>query len=128
MSIFWQEPLNNNTYILYGLRYYSGLYNRWSEFFSDIKSFSKLSKLLVMRQRTTINVSDRQILNQYISLGNVFTENSLARLSFFLANPVCHSEVKSILYFMNRLPAYIPEVKLDSIKYDTKLLESFQKI
>lgn len=128
MSIFWEQILTQETYALYGARFYTNTYGRWDEFFSDIKTFSRVSKLLVSRKNAKTKVSLKNIVNNYICLGNVFTGDSLARLAFFLGNPICYPEIKTILYFIHRLPPSVPEFDLSAIPYDSSLAHEIQNM
>lgn len=128
MSILWSQPLTQDTYAIYGARFYNNSYGRWNEYFSDLRMFGRISKVLVSRINSNTQISLRNVLNNYISLGNVFTGNSLARLSFFLSNPLCHSDVKTILFFIRRLPHSIPEVELSSIPFNSELLSELEVI
>ena len=121
MSILWTQKLTHETYAIYGARFYNNIYGRWDDYFSDLKMF-------VSRKNTNNQISIHNILNNYISLGNVFTGNSLARLAFFLTNPVCHDSLKTVLYFIHRLPPSLPEVELSSIPYDTELLRILESL
>lgn len=122
MSILWNQPLKKETYQIYGARFYNNIYGHWNEYFSDLKVFTRISKLLVSKYKSNTQISNRTILNNYISLANVFTESSLARLAFFLSNPLCYSDIKTILFFIHRLPNSIPEIDLSSIPFNTELL------
>lgn len=128
MSILWTQKLTHETYVIYGARFYNNIYGRWDDYFSDLKMFGRISKVLVSRKNTNNQISIHNILNNYISLGNVFTGNSLARLAFFLTNPVCHDSLKTVLYFIHRLPPSLPEVELSSIPYDTELLQILESL
>ena len=122
MSILWNQELTQQTYFLYGARFYNNQYGRWNEFFNDIKLFQRCSKLLVSKRNSDAAISIKSILNTYVTLGNVFSGDSLARLGFFLSNPICHSDIKTILYFMYRLPCSIPEVCIAKIPFNTEIL------
>lgn len=130
MSIIWSNKLTSNTYMLYAIRNYHNGVGVWGEFFYDIKMFSRISKILMTRVNSSSETSTsvQNILNNFISLGNVFIGDSLGRLAFFIINPICYPEVKTILEYMHRLPRNIPEVKLSSIEYDQKLFYDLNQI
>ena len=73
MSILWTQKLTHETYTIYGARFYNNIYGRWDDYFSDLKMFGRISKVLVSRKNTNNQISIHNILNNYISLGNVFT-------------------------------------------------------
>lgn len=128
MSILWEQPLKKETYLIYGARFYNNIYGHWNEYFSDLKAFTRISKFLVSKNKSNMQISIRTILNTYISLANVFSDTALARLAFFLSNPLCYSDIKSILYFIHRLPNSIPEVDLSSIPFNTELLSELASL
>lgn len=126
----WNKPLAEDSYLIYAARYYTGS-GYWNEFFVDMDLFKQCSKMIVQK----INTGNRlqlpfvqKMLNNYISLGNVFSGNSLARLAFYSSNPIAHSFVKTILYYMKRLPTSIPERNLSEVSYDTELLDLLGRI
>ena len=127
-NVIWSKPLNPETFQLYGARYYQGI-QTWSEFFDTMKLFSLCSRLLVSRMHENrIGINLCRILNSYIQLGNVFPYDSFARLAFFISNPDIHPELKTILYFIKRLPNGIPEVNLHSIPLKQSLLTELESI
>lgn len=128
MSInIWSKPLNMDTFQLYGARYYQGV-PTWSEFFETIKIFSLNSRLLVSKHNGLQTLNICRILNSYVLLGNVFPGNSLARLAFFISNPIIYPELKTLLYFMKRLPNRIPEVNLSEIPLRQPLLDQLDSV
>lgn len=120
----WNKPLTQDSYLIYAARYYTGS-GYWNEFLTDLDLFKQCSKLIVQKINTNKVTLPfvQKVLNSYISLGNVFIGNSLARLAFYSTNPIAHSFVKTILYYMKRLPTSIPERNLSEVSYDTELLD-----
>lgn len=125
--VLWAQPLNKETSTIYGARFYTGP-PTWAEYYSDFGIFKKLSKQLVEMHNGSSKASLRKVLNDFISLSNVFAGKSLARLAFAISNPLVYSELKTILYFIKRLPTDLPEVKLSDISFDVNLLSSLQAI
>lgn len=125
--VLWDQPLNKETSIIYGARFYTGP-PTWSEYYSDFGLFKKLSKQLVEKHNGSSKASLRKVLNDFISLSNVFSGMSLARLAFALSNPLIYPELKTMLFFIKRLPTDVPEVKLSDISFDVNLLNELQAI
>lgn len=128
-TIIWNKPLAQDSYLIYAARYYTGS-GYWNEFLEDLDLFKQCSKLIVQKinaNKVTLSFVQK-VLNSYISLGNVFSGNSLARLAFYSSNPIAHSFVKTILYYMKRLPTSIPERNLSEVSYDTELLDLLGRI
>ena len=116
------------TFQLYGARNYQGV-QTWTEFFETMKLFSLCSRLLVSRKHETkMGHNIGRILNSYIQLGNVFPGYSFSRLAFFIANPEIYPELKTILYFIKRLPNGIPELDLQKIPFQQSLLNELNSI
>ena len=119
----WMQPLTQENYQIYAALNYMSNVGTWNEFFTDLKYFTRINKILNTKHKNH-NVSLHNLLNIFISAGNVFQHDSLCRLAFFLSNNVeCHSDIKTFLYFMHRLPDSIPETDLHKIPINTKLLE-----
>jgi hypothetical protein len=118
--VIWNNPLNQHTYKFYAMRYYSNSRGSWEDFFSDLKQLTYVSKGFMSRKETSSSKqfgSIRLIVNNIIYLGNLFPGESLARLLFFSCNPAGHSELKTVLKFLYRLPDDIPEVELGDIPF-----------
>lgn len=124
----WSRPLNMETFQIYAARFYQGV-PTWTEFFESMRQFSLCSRLLVSRKHEShIGTNIYRILNAYIQLGNVFSHDSFARLAFFISNEEIYSELKTILYFIKRLPNSIPEVNLHDIPFQQSLLTKLNRV
>lgn len=129
--MIWSAPLTNNTYKFYAMRYYNVSRASWDDFFTDLKQLTYVSKGFMSRKETSTSKqfgSIRLILNNIIYLGNLFPGDSLARLLFFYCNPAGHSELKTVLKFLYRLPDDIPEVKLGDIPYCTETEKELREL
>lgn len=126
-SIIWSKPLNMDTFQLYGARFYQGA-PTWSEFFEMMRQFSLCSRLLVSKVGKQSNINIYHILNTYIQLSNVFPHESLARLAFFISNPLIYPELKTLLFFIKRLPNSIPEVALSEIPFRQSMLDALNNV
>lgn len=125
--LLWAQQLNKASCIIYGISIYKGTPN-WKEYYTDITIFKKCSKQLVEYHNGSLKISLRKILNDYILLSNVFGGESLARIGFTLSNPLIYSELKTLLYFIRRLPHDIPEVHISSIPLHIEFLRSLKTI
>lgn len=112
--------LTEENYILYAAWKYNK--GTWTDFFSDIKILVKFMKNL----KTTDDI--RYILNMFIYFSNIFSDESLSRILFFLSNQENERTVKTILSFIHRLPVSVPERDLRQIMYDTDLFMRLKTI
>lgn len=112
--------------MLYAVALYQRKNAFWSEFFADMYRFSTISRMLILRKTKKTN-NIRKILNQLIYLGNIFPDESLARLLFFNTDDEVRSELKTILKYLYRLPEFIPECDLQKIKYSEDIIEEIKK-
>ena len=83
------------------------------EFYEDLNRIKYIKRLLRKYKKTGI-LRERLILNHLIILQNVF-------------GPVV-SELKTFFIFLNYLPDRIPEVDLDKIPLDNKIISTLRKI
>lgn len=122
----WNFPLNPTSYKLYAISNYRDGKSTWNEFFLDMKLMTSVYRLIAAHKekRTYLN----QILNAIIRLGNVFHKESLGRLLLVSSPDEIRSDVKTILFFLSRLPNSIPEYDLNMVQFDADLIEELQKI
>lgn len=122
----WNFPLNPTSYKLYAISHYRDGKGTWNEFFLDIKLLSSVYRLIRAHheKRTYLN----QILNVVIRLGNVFQHESLGRLLLAMAPLELRSDIKTILFFLSRLPDSIPEFDLQLVPIDDTLIEELKRI
>lgn len=124
----WNFPLTKDNCIFYAISSYNNGIGTWSEFFDDIKLFGKLSKYILQNNDNGKIINTRILLNTAISLANVFPKESLARLVFYHSDEQTYSKLKTLLYFMYRLPSSIPEVDLSKIQFDSDFLRELKKL
>lgn len=122
----WNFPLNPTSCKIYAIANYRDGKGTWNEFFLDMKLLSSVYRLLHAHKekRTYLN----QVLNAIIRLGNVFQHESLGRLLLAMAPIELRSDVKTILYFLSRLPDNIPEFDLQMVPFDENLIDELKNI
>ena len=122
----WDFSLTQQSYKLYAISHYKNGKGYWNEFFADIKVLQSVPKLLInrveKRQRCT------QALNTIIKLGNVFQKEALGRLLFILTPEELHSDLKTILLFISRLPEAIPEYDISEYGINPSLYDELEKL
>lgn len=122
----WNFPLNQISYKLYAIAHYKNGKSTWNEFFLDMKLLQSIYRLVQAHQEKHIYLNN--IINAIIRLGNVFNKESLGRLLLVQSPEELRSDIKTILYFIHRLPENIPEYDLDSIEYNQKLIDELNKL
>lgn len=111
--------------MLYAAWKYNNSTGTWTDYFSDMKLLNKLLKNISEIEKSNL----RSILNGFIYFSNIFRDESLSRILFFLAeNEKEACIIKTILYFLYRLPDDIPEKNINEISIDSELLEKLECI
>lgn len=122
----WDFSLTQQSYKLYAIAHYKNGRGYWNEFFADMKVLQSVPKLLAnrieKRQRCT------QVLNTIIKLGNVFKNESLGRLLFIITPEELHSDLKTILLFISRLPESIPEINIEDYGINYALYDELENL
>lgn len=121
----WNFPLNPISYKIYAIAHYNNGRGTWNEFFSDLKSIQSVYKLVQLNQTgkaTLVNV-----LNAIVKLSNVFPDDmALGRLILINASESITSDIKTILYFLGKLPSKIPEKNLEDFPLNENLLDELE--
>lgn len=122
----WDFSLTQQSYKLYAISHYKNGKGYWNEFFADMKVLQSVPKLLAnrveKRQKCTYS------LNTIIKLGNVFRKDSLGRLLFIITPEELHSDLKTILLFISRLPEHIPEYNIDDYGINYELYDELENL
>ena len=88
----------------------------------------KYVKRLLLRYKKNHSLKERLILIHIIILQNVFGAEPCARILFYKLNKELHSALKAFLEYLQYLPYSIPEVNLNEIESDQKVLKALRKI
>ena len=123
-----KEKLNPNNFTLFAMKMYSNpFYTGIEEFKEDIHRI-KYVKRLLLRYKKNHSLKERLILNHIIILQNVFGAEGCTRILFYKLNKELHSALKAFLEYLQYLPYSIPEVNLNEIESDQKVLKMLRKI
>jgi len=122
------EPLSEDNFLLYSIKMYDnpscvGI----SEFYDDLNRI-KYIKRLFNKYDLKKTLKDRLLLNHILILNNVFGVEACSRILFFKTEPRYHSYLKTFLYFLQILPKIIPEVKIDDIPLDHRIMKVLKEI
>lgn len=122
----WNFELNQTACKLYAISNYKNGKSTWNEFFNDMKIFNTVYRLLSAKD--VKNVSINPILNDIIKLGNIFEKQAFGRLLLIQSPEELRSNVKTILFFLHRLPMNLPEFSLDDIPLNEELLKELNSL
>lgn len=121
----WNFPLNPISYKIYAIAHYNNGRGTWNEFFSDLKSIQSVHKLVQLNQTGKTTLAN--VLNAIVRLSNVFPDGmALGRLILINANESITSDIKTILYFLGKLPPNIPERNLEDFPLNENLLDELE--
>jgi hypothetical protein len=97
------------------------------EFYEDLNRI-KYVKRLLRKYANTGMLRERLILNHLIILQNVFGPAVTSRILFFKIDKELFSELKTFLVYLNYLPEQLPELDLDEIPLDNRIVTELRKI
>jgi len=122
------SKLNNNNFILYVSKYYENPQcDSLDEFNEDLNRIKYIKRLL-RKYIKTGNLRERLILNHLIILQNVFGPSVTSRILFFKVDEELYSELKTFLVYLKYLPESIPEINLEEIPLDNKIVSKLREI
>ena len=122
------SKLNNNNFILYVSKYYDNPQcDSMDEFNEDLNRIKYIKRLLRKYIKLGI-LRERLILNHLIVLQNVFGPAVTSRILFFKVDVELYSELKTFLVYLKYLPESIPEVDLEEIPLDNKIVSILREI
>lgn len=122
------KRLSDEDFIFLALEHYENPQcESLEEFYEDLDRIKYLKRLM-NRTGEDVGQKDRLIINHLIILTNVFGIVMTSRILFFKMEERYHRQLKTYLHFLNVLPKEIPEINLDAVGIDDKLLEELRKI
>ena len=98
--------LHDGNFLIYAAKYYDSPHLLQTEFDEDLKRI-KYVKRLLRKYRQTGELKERLILNHIIVLGNMFGVEPTVNMLFFKVEPLDYPPLKTILLFLNYLPAHL---------------------
>ena len=123
-----KEKLCHNNFIMYAMKMYNNpLCTGIDEFKEDILRIKYIKRLLLKYKKKN-DLKERLILNHLIILQNVFGAEACVRILFYKINKDLHSCLKSFLEYLEYLPNSIPEVDLNAINSDHRILMILERL
>jgi len=115
--------LTEDTFLKYAMRMYDNpTCKNVQEFEEDLNRVKYVKRLLNKYKEKGI-LRGRLLLNHTITLTNVFTPTGAARILFYKLENSLHPSLKSVFIFLESTPEMLPEVNLNQIPHDVKLLK-----
>jgi len=121
------QKLNSKNFLDYALQNYENPDCRDIDEFSEDVSRIKYLKRLFSRYEQDDDFKSRLIVNHLIVFNNVFGVVPSARILFHRIEEKYYSTLKTCLLFLDRLPSEIPELDLDQIPIDHKVLKKLKE-
>ena len=122
------KSLNDKNFLLFATQYYDNPQcESMDEFHEDLNRIKYIKRLLKKYKKTGV-LRERLLLNHIIILQNIFGPICCSRILFFKIETELHSELKTFLVFLNYLPNELPDVKVDEIPLDNKIITALRKI
>lgn len=123
-----KEKLCTNNFVMYAMKMYSNpLCTGIDEFKEDILRVKYIKRLLLKYKKNN-DLKERLILNHIIILQNVFGAEGCTRILFYKIPKELHPYLKAFLEYLQYLPYEIPEVDLNSINSDHRIIKLLQRI
>ena len=122
------QILNSKNFLDYAIQHYENPECKDMDEFSEDVNRIKYLKRLFSRYDQEGDLKSRLILNHLIIFNNVFGMVPACRILFFRVEEKYYPILKTSLVFLDKLPTYIPEVDLDSIPLDHKILLELEKV
>ena len=119
--------LNSKNFLDYALQNYENPECKDIDEFSEDVNRIKYLKRLFSRYEQDDEFKSRLVVNHLIVFNNVFGVLASARILFYRVEEKYHPILKTCLNFLDRLPLTIPEVDLDKIPTDPKILKKLQE-
>tara|TARA_B100000287_G_scaffold374347_1_gene374111 strand:+ start:464 stop:841 length:378 start_codon:yes stop_codon:yes gene_type:complete len=120
--------LTNQNFLLFATKHYENPQCQTIDEFNEDLNRIKYIKRLLRKYRKTGILRERLILNHLIILQNVFGPSVTSRMLFFKIDEELFSELKTFLIFLNYLPEELPEVEIEKIPLDSKIITTLRKI
>jgi len=122
------KALNSKNFLDYAILHYENPECRDMDEFSEDVNRIKYLKRLFSRYEQEGDLKSRLILNHLIIFNNVFGLVPASRILFYKVEERYYPILKTCLIFLDKLPTYIPEVELEIIPIDHKVMRELEKI
>ena len=122
------DILTNDNFMMFAMKNYTNPQcTNIDEFYEDLNRIKYIKRLLGKYNKKGI-IKARLILNHIIILNNVFGNEACSRILFHKLEPEFYSAIKTFLGFLNYLPEKLPDIDLNKIPQEHKILIELEKI
>ena len=97
------------------------------EFHEDLNRVKYVKRLFRKYEKNGI-LRERLLLNHIIILQNIFGPICCCRILFHKIEEELHSDLKTFLVFLNYLPDELPEIEVDNIPLDNKIITTLRNL
>lgn len=122
------DILTKYNYIQYALGKYKNPNCRSLKEFNEDMNRIKYVKRLLRKYDRTGDLKERLIVNHIIILQNVFGVIPCCRILFYKIEKEYHIYLKSFLDYLNYSPFFIPEVNINNIPTDHKIINTLKNL
>lgn len=122
------DILTNDNFMMFAMKNYTNPQcTNIDEFYEDLNRIKYIKRLLGKYNKKGI-IKARLILNHIIILNNVFGNEACSRILFHKLEPEFYSAIKTFLGFLNYLPGKLPDIDLNKIPQEHKIIIELEKI
>lgn len=122
------KKLDNDNFLLFATKNYDNPQCKsMDEFYEDLNRIKYIKRLLKKYRKTGI-LRERLLLNHIIILQNIFGPICCCRILFHKIEEELHSDLKTFLVFLNYLPDELPEIEVDNIPLDNKIITTLRNL
>jgi len=120
------DELNDANFVMYAMKHYENpQFTGIEEFHEDLNRI-KYVKRLLRKYHKTNELRERLILNHLIIMNNVFDCKPMCRLLFHKIDEELQPQLKTFLVYLNFLPRQIPNIDLENIPLDPRIVETLR--
>ncbi len=126
-----ETPLNDDNFMLFAMQKYSNPQCKSIEEFHEDLNRIKYVKRLLMKYSKKGELRERLIINHIIVLSNVFKVENCVRMLMYRIEEEYHSVLKTFLIYLNYIPEdpdRIPEVEIEKIPLDNRVVDALRKL
>ena len=122
------NKLDDDNFLLFAAKHYNNPQCKsMDEFYEDLNRIKYIKRLLKKYRKTGI-LRERLLLNHIIILQNIFGPICCCRILFYKIEEELHSDLKTFLVFLNYLPDNLPEIEVDNIPLDNKIITTLRNL
>lgn len=120
------DELNDSNFVMYAMKHYENpQFTGIEEFHEDLNRIKYIKRLLRKYHKTN-ELRERLILNHLIIMNNVFDCEPMCRLLFHKIDDELQPQLKTFLVYLNFLPKNVPNINIEEIPLDPRIVETLR--